>query len=59
MSRLSPKNREEAFTYQFEDDVKVLLATSHNVESFKKSLATLKIHIKTYESIKKLQNAKN
>lgn len=50
MSRLEPKNTEEAFTYQFEDDVKVLRACSHNnTESFMKQLRILKIHIQTCE----------
>ena len=54
MSRLNPENREEAFTYQFEDDVKMLRACALNgQDTFKKALDTLKTHISTYEKLSK------
>ena len=42
MSRLEPKNKEEAFTYQFEDDVKVLRTVSlmKDKEAFGKTIAS-------------------
>lgn len=61
MSKNNPKNREEAFSYQFESDVKNLLALSKlideygdNKESFKSRLNILKSHIKTYEIIENM-----
>lgn len=54
MSRLDPKTREEAFSYQFEDDVKMLKAVSRlSSDSFKSSLQTLKSHIESYERLSK------
>jgi len=54
MSRIEPKNRMEAFCYQFEDDVKLLkaLALVGRDAAFWQSLNTLKAHIKAYESNK-------
>lgn len=51
MSRLDPKNREQAFAYQFEDDVRVL----HNIslaepDKFEKGLSTLEAHIAAYRN---------
>lgn len=58
MNRHTPKNREEAFAHQFEDDVKQLLGFSqlidehgNNKKSFKETLEKLKIHIKSYEEM--------
>ena len=49
MSRLDPKNREEAYSYQFEDDVKVLKTMSKtSPHEFKKALDVLRTHIVTY-----------
>ena len=52
MSRLLPKNREEAFTHQFQDDVKILRAFSSNPKSFNKQLSVIDAHIKAYRSIR-------
>lgn len=61
MSRLEPKNREEAFTYQFEDDVKLLYSLSQlirrkdNFEERKPyydALEILKGHIQSLEQLK-------
>lgn len=57
MSKLEPKNAEEAFTYQFEDDVKTLRACSFSKKDFLKQLEVLKIHIATYEKLHKYQKA--
>ncbi len=53
MSKFSPKSREEAFAYQFEDDVKILhsMAATNSTESFKKHLAILQAHIDAYNSL--------
>ena len=60
MSRLNPKNREEAFTYQFEDDVKVLRACAHNSEdAFNRALTTLETHIKSYRKKPKNKNGRS
>ena len=49
--RTNPKNREAAFTYQFEDDVKMLKVASLSGEKqFEQALATLEIHIQAYRS---------
>ena len=49
MSRIDPKNREEAFAHQFEDDVKILHSLALlNKESFKKHLAVVQAHIDAY-----------
>jgi len=54
MSKLVPKNREEAFAYQFQGDVKMLLALSKfRKKEFKRRLDLLKIHISTYEKMSK------
>ena len=56
MSRLDPKNREEAFTYQFEDDVKMLKVASLSGEKeFEQVLKRLEVHIGAYRS-KRLRN---
>jgi hypothetical protein len=49
MSRQLPNTREEAFAYQFEDDVKILHSLARlSKESFKKHLAVLQAHIDAY-----------
>ena len=51
MSRLDPKNREEAFAYQFEDCVKLLRGVSpYGEKEFEKVLGTLEAHILAYRS---------
>lgn len=54
MSRLDPKSREEAFSHQFEDDVKVIKAVAHHADpkEFEIALATLESHIGAYRSKK-------
>ena len=61
MNKHEPKNREEAFTYQFEDDIKVLRTLSqliHRKDSFEQrkpfydALETLKAHIQSLEQLK-------
>lgn len=50
-SRLDPRNREEAFAYQFEDDVRVLHACALAGEThFEKALQTIEIHISAYRN---------
>lgn len=57
MSRIDPKNREESFAHQFSDDVKMLMVASFRGElEFKRALATLKAHVRAYES-KQLRKA--
>ena len=57
MSRIDPKNREEAFMYQFEDDMKILSSSSkRGEEAFEKAIDILESHIKAYRS-KRLKNA--
>lgn len=60
MSRLDPLTREQAFAYQFEDDVKLLrsisLTSRDNKTAFEKQLAVLQAHIDAYNN-KKLQKA--
>jgi GTPase involved in cell partitioning and DNA repair len=49
MSKLDPKTREQAFAYQFEDDVKMLHSMSLlSKDGFKKHLAILQAHIDAY-----------
>ena len=49
-SKHNPRNREQAFAYQFEDDVKKLISLSLlNKEAFIKHLVVLKTHILSYE----------
>jgi hypothetical protein len=51
MSKLLPNTREEAFAYQFEDDVKMLKSMSNlSKEGFKKYLALLQSHIDAYNN---------
>ena len=52
MSKVNPKNKEVAFSYQFEDTVKLLksLANLEQTDAFRQTLQTLKMHIKTYEN---------
>lgn len=61
MSKQAPKNREEAFCYQLEDDVKLLFSLSqliHRKDSFNErkpfydALEQLKTHIKSLEELK-------
>ena len=51
MSKLEPKNKEEAFSYQFEDTVRLLksLAALDQTVAFRQILQTLKQYIKVYE----------
>jgi hypothetical protein len=57
MSKQLPKTREEAFAYQFEDDVKILHSMSIiSREGFKKHLAILQAHIDAYNNLD-LQNS--
>lgn len=51
MSRQLPKTREEAFAYQFEDDVKILYLMSSSKEDFKKHLAVLQARIDAYNKM--------
>lgn len=56
MSRLDPKNREEAFTYQFQDDMKMLkVASLHGEKEFEQVLQRLEASIGAYRS-KRLRN---
>ncbi len=51
MSRLDPKNREEAYAHQFQDDAKVLKAASLIGEhEFRHALSTLETHIWSYRA---------
>ena len=54
MSRLDPKTTEEAFVYQFEDEVKVLKALSRlgKPESFEARLRSLENFIKSYRQVR-------
>jgi len=60
MSKLDPRNREEAFSWQFEDDVKMLRSISmlDNQQSFDKALQTLLAHIKAYYSTRLIKKTK-
>jgi hypothetical protein len=55
MSKYNPKNKEVAFSYQFEDTVNALklFASLDQTVAFKQTLQTLKSHIKAYEKSKK------
>lgn len=57
MSRLDPRNREEAFAHQLQDDAKVLMphALLGNQKSFEKQIAHMEATIKAYRS-KRLRN---
>ena len=56
MSRLDPKSREEAFTYQFQDDVKMLKVASLSGEKeFEQVLTRIEANIGAYRS-KRLRN---
>lgn len=51
MTKQLPNTREEAFAYQFEDDVKILHSLARrDKESFKKHLAVLQAHIDAYNN---------
>lgn len=51
MSRFDPKTREEAFAYQFEDDVKIIFSLGLlSKEAFKKHLSILQAHIDAYNN---------
>ncbi len=57
MSKSEPRNREEAFAFQIEDDVRVLRACAINSkESFVKALDRIKKRISVYEEIAKTKN---
>jgi hypothetical protein len=57
MSKLLPNTREEAFAYQFQDDVKILYSMSLlNKEAFKKHLGILQAHIDAYNNIELQKN---
>src|SRR5688572_5481401 len=62
MERLNPKNREQAFAFQFEDDVKLLKSLSSvqgtDNTAFKQALITLKSHISVYEDPKLIKEKK-
>lgn len=52
MSKQLPKNREDAFAYQFEDDVKMLHSMALiSKEGFRKHLAVLQAHIDAYNNL--------
>lgn len=52
MSKQLPNTREEAFAYQFEDDVKKLHSLSLlSKDAFKKHLAILQAHIDAYNNL--------
>lgn len=52
MSRIDPVNREQAFAYQFEDDVKVLHSMAVlDREAFRKHLAVMQAHIDAYNNM--------
>jgi hypothetical protein len=53
MSKQFPDTREEAFAYQFEDDVKILhqMAAMKSKESFRKQVAILQAHIDSYNNL--------
>lgn len=51
MSRIDPKNREEAFTYQFQDDVKMLkVASLHGEKEFEQVLQRIEATIGAYRN---------
>lgn len=51
MSKQLPSTREEAFAYQFEDDVKILHSMAlSSKEGFKRYLAVLQAHIDAYNN---------
>lgn len=52
MSKYEPKNREEAFVHQFEDDVRVLKCLSQldDLQAFEKGLEVLETHIASYRN---------
>jgi hypothetical protein len=51
MSKHLPNSREEAFAYQFEDDVKKLQSLALlDKESFKKHILVLQAHIDSYNN---------
>ena len=55
MSKQLPNNREEAFVYQFEDDIKMLKSLCNlSKDGFKKHLSILQAHIDAYNN-KELQ----
>lgn len=53
MSKHLPDTREEAFAFQFEDDVKILhqMAAIKNKESFRRHLVILQAHIDAYNNL--------
>jgi len=60
MSKFDPKTREQAFAYQFEDDVKKLKSLSLlNKEAFKQKLSTLQAHIDAYHKLEKFSKFNN
>ena len=57
MSRFNPLNREQAFAYQLEDDVKLLHSLSlvdntEHKESFKKHIQAIQLKLETYLELK-------
>lgn len=54
MSKLEPKNREEAFVYQLEDDIKLLYSLSmiNDVVSYENQLKVIETRISTYRHIR-------
>ena len=53
MSKLEPRNREEAFGYQMQDDVKLLISLGalNDKESYRKQLKTIELRIATYREL--------
>lgn len=53
MSKLEPKNRKEAFCYQFEDDIKLLksFALLDDQNEYLKQLGIIEMHIKNCKEL--------
>lgn len=54
MSKYEPKNREEAFAYQIEDDIKLLhsLSMLNDTASYEKQLQTIEQRIASYRQLR-------
>ncbi len=61
MSRLDPQNREEAFSYQLEDEAKKLrpAALLGGEEAFERVLSTIEVYIKAYRNKKLRKTCKD
>ena len=57
MSKLEPRNREEAFGYQMQDDVKLLISLGalNDKASYRKQLKVLEMRIATYRELSKIK----